>query len=383
MCNLEEDGGFLMAKTLKKGRAAIYKGLGHPFEIKEYPVPEPEPGAILIKVRRANICGSDLHTWRGDYDLAAMGLPLPVILGHEMIGTVAKLGEGIGTDSAGQPLAEGDRVVYRYFFPCGRCWACLNGQDAACPMAPIGSTGPSEPPPHFLGAYAEYYYLRPNHTIFKVPDDVSDEVAASANCALSEVIYGFERVGLKFGESVVIQGAGGLGVYATAVAKEMGASRVIVIDGISQRLELAKAFGADDLIDLREFKTPDERVLRVRELTAGWGAHVVAELAGFSRVVPEGVAMLGNGGRYLEIGNITAGMTYEADPSDIVMGNKSIVGVFLYEPHTLKKALEFLSSTKDKYHFEEIYSRSYPLSEINKAFEDQENGLVTRAAIVP
>ena len=372
-----------MAKRTKMGRAAIYNGLGHPCEIKEYPVPEPEPGAILIKVRRANICGSDLHTWRGDYDLAGMGMPLPVILGHEMIGSVAKLGDGIATDSAGQPLAEGDRVVYRYFFPCGRCWACLNGHDAACPMAPIGSTGPSEPPPHFLGAYAEYYYLRPDHTIFKVPDDVSDEVAASANCALSEVIYGFERVGLKFGESVVIQGAGGLGVYATAVAKEMGASRVIVIDGISQRLELAKACGADELIDLREFKAPDERVMRVRELTGGWGAQVVAELVGFPRVVTEGLGMLGNGGRYLEIGNITAGMTYEADPSEVTMGNKSIVGVFLYEPSTLKKALDFLSSTKDKYHFEEICSRSYPLSEINKAFEDQENGLVARAAILP
>lgn len=372
-----------MAKRIKKGRAAIYKGLGHPFEIKEYPVPDPEPGAILIKVSRANICGSDLHTWRGDYDLAAIGMPMPLILGHEMTGTVAKLGEGISTDSAGQPLAEGDRVVYRYFFPCGRCWACLNGQDAACPMAPIGATGPSEPPPHFLGAYAEYYYLRPNHTVFKVPDDLTDDMVAPANCALSEVIYGLERVGLRFGETIVIQGAGGLGIYATAVAKDMGAGKVIVIDGITQRLKLAKAFGADELIDLRELKTPDERVMRVRELTGGWGANVVAELVGFSRVVPEGLAMLGNMGRYLEIGNITAGMTYVADPSEIVMGNKSIVGVFLYEPQTLKKALDFLSRAKDKYPFHKILSRSYPLEDINKAFEDQEKGLVSRATLIP
>ena len=111
-----------MAK-IKKGRAAIYHGLGHPMEIKEYPVPEPEPGAILVKTRRANICGSDLHMWRGDVDLAALGMPMPVILGHEMVGAVEKLGEGVATDSGGQPLAEGDRVVYRYFVPCGRCRA--------------------------------------------------------------------------------------------------------------------------------------------------------------------------------------------------------------------------------------------------------------------
>ncbi len=103
---------------VEKGRAAVYKAFGQPMEIKEYPVPEPEPGAILIKVRRANICGSDLHMWRGDLNLTALGAPLPAILGHEMTGTVAKLGEGVLTDSAGQPLAVGDRVVYRYFLPC-------------------------------------------------------------------------------------------------------------------------------------------------------------------------------------------------------------------------------------------------------------------------
>ncbi|MEE8470461.1 MAG: alcohol dehydrogenase catalytic domain-containing protein, partial [Dehalococcoidia bacterium] len=209
------------------GRAAIYKGLGHPMEIKEYPVPEPEPGAILIKVRRANICGSDLHMWRGDVDLAALGAPLPAILGHEMTGSVAKLGEGVFTDSAGQPLAVGDRVVHRYFYPCGHCRACLNGQDAACPIAPLALVSPCEEPPHFLGVYADYHYLRPNHTVFKVPDDLTDDMVAPVNCALSEVIYGLERAGLGFGETIAIQGAGGLGIYATAVAKDMGADKVI------------------------------------------------------------------------------------------------------------------------------------------------------------
>ncbi len=367
----------------EKGRAAIFKGLGEPMEIKEYPVPDPEPGAILIKVSMANICGSDLHQWRGDIDLAAMRVPLPVILGHEMTGRVAKLGEGVSTDSAGQPLAVGDRVVYRYFYPCGRCKACLRGEDAACPMNARTLMSPAELPPHFTGAYADYYYLRPNHVVFKVPDDLTDNMVAPANCALSEVIYGLEKVGLSCGETVVIQGAGGLGINATAVAKEMGAGKVIVIDGISERLELAKAFGADELIDMREFKTPEERVKRVRELTGGWGADVVAELVGFPQVIPEGIRMLGNGGRYLEIGNISPGMTYEADPALLVARSKSIVGIVFYGRDTLKKALDFLSRTKGKYPFDKILSRSYPLEEINKAFEEQDKGLVSRSAIVP
>ncbi|MEE8469776.1 MAG: zinc-binding dehydrogenase, partial [Dehalococcoidia bacterium] len=225
--------------------------------------------------------------------------------------------------------------------------------------------------------------LRPNHTVFKVPDDLTDDMVAPVNCALSEVIYGLERAGLGFGETIAIQGAGGLGIYATAVAKDMGADKVIVIDGIQERLDLAKAFGADELIDMRELKTPIERVLRVRELTGGWGADVVAELVGFPHAVPEGIDMLGNGGRYLEIGNISPLKTYDADPSSLVMNNKSIIGVMLYGPNTLKKALDFLSRAKNKYPFDKILSRSYPLEEINEAFENQDKGLVSRSTIVP
>ena len=370
-----------MAKT-KKGRAAIYKGLGHPMEIVKYPVPEPGPGAILVKMRRANICGSDLHMWRGDVDLAALGQPMPVILGHEMVGSVAKLGEGVVTDSAGQPLAEGDRVVYRYFVPCGRCRTCLSGNDAACSAAYITVVNPCEAPPHFRGAYAEYYYLIPNQTVFKVPDDLSDEIVAPANCALSEVIYGLEKVKFGFGETIAIQGAGGLGIYAIAVAKEMGASKVIVIDGIEERLELAKAFGADEVIDMREFKESYERSGIVKELTGGWGADVVAELVGFPQVINEGLDMLGNGGRYLEIGNVSPLKTFELDPALLVISGKSIHGVALYTAEALKKSLDFLSRTKNKYPFEKILSRSYPLEKIEKAFKDQDKGLATRTSIV-
>ncbi len=370
-----------MAKA-KTGRAAIYHGLGKPMEIKEYPVPEPEPGAILVRTRRADICGSDLHMWRGDVDLAALGQPLPVILGHEMVGAVEKLGEGVTTDSAGQPLAEGDRVVHRYFVPCGRCRACLKGNDAACPSAYLTVVNLCEPPPHFRGAYAEYYYLIPNQTVFKVPDDLPDEIVAPANCALSEVIYGLEKVKFSFGETVAIQGAGGLGIYATAVAREMGAAKVIVIDGIEERLELAKAFGADEIIDMREFKEPYQRSGRVKELTGGWGADVVVEVVGFPQVIPEGIDMLGNGGRYLELGNVSPLKYFEFDPSSLVINGKSIFGVALYTAEALKKALDFLLRTRSKYPFDKILACCYPLEEINRAFDEQNKGLATRSSIV-
>ena len=119
-----------MAET---GRLAAWLGVGKGFEIREYPVPDPKPGAVLIKVALANVCGSDMHYWKGEQDMEKRGRKLPLNTGHEHMGTVAKLGAGVTTDSSGQPLREGDRVIYRYFLPCGRCRACLRRQTKSCP----------------------------------------------------------------------------------------------------------------------------------------------------------------------------------------------------------------------------------------------------------
>lgn len=365
------------------GLAALFYGAGKPFVLKEYPVPDPEPGAAIVDISLCNICGSDLHQWRGELDVVALGKALPVILGHEMTGRIFALGEGVTTDSAGAPLAVGDRVVYKYLWPCGRCPACLKRQTTACPYRLAHLSTSCEQWPHFHGAYAEYYYLRPGHTVFKVPDTLSDEMVASINCALTQVIEGLGRVNLRFGETVVIQGAGGLGVYATAVAKEMGAARVIVIDGVQERLDLAAAFGADELIDLREIRDPAARVARVKELTDNWGADVVMELVGHTRVVDEGLKMVAPGGRYLEIGNINVGMTCTIDPSYIVLGNRSIVGVAHYESESLKKALDFMERTRDRYPYHRVLSHKFPLAQINEAFAEQDKGHITRAALVP
>src|SRR5215471_11184651 len=130
-------GGSAMAET---ARLAVFHGTGRPFEIREYPVPDPEPGAMLIKISLANVCGSDMHYWRGEQDYVKMGRPLPLNTGHEHMGTVAKLGQGVSTDSTGQPLKVGDRVLYRYFCPCGHCKACLRRQYKSVPPArPTGS----------------------------------------------------------------------------------------------------------------------------------------------------------------------------------------------------------------------------------------------------
>lgn len=368
-----------------KGKAAVLLGAGKGFEIQEFDVPDPEPDAIVMKITMGGVCGSDLHIWRGDSPVfAAMA---GRVGGHEMTGRVAKLGANVSSDSLGRPIKEGDRICHAYFYPCNRCYQCNKGEFAACPAKMAGwMLGPTP----FIGAYAEYCYLKPGHWVFKVPDELSDEMVTPVNCALSQVLYGLRQAGLQMGDTLVVQGAGGLGTNACAVAKEMGADQVIVIDALPGRLELAKQFGADHTIDINELKEPAARVQRVQELTDGRGADVVAELVGLPAVVPEGVQMTRPGGTYLEIGNISFGQTVPFDPSALVMGSKRIVGVLMYDPWVIPEALDFLVRTRSKYPHEEVVTHDkYKLDDINKAFEEadwQKDGggtKVRRAVIVP
>jgi threonine dehydrogenase-like Zn-dependent dehydrogenase len=253
------------------------------------------------------------------------------IIGHEMTGVVHALGAGVTTDWAGEPLAEGDRVAYQYFAPCGRCRSCVRGRTEACARSFKVLTGKPTVFPHFRGAYADYFYVTPQSAIYKVPDAVTDTMVAGVNCALAQVVMGLERVQVGMGDRVVIQGAGGLGLYATAVARERGAEQVIVIDGIDDRLALARTMGADHTIDLRTSTTAEERVAAVWELTGGWGADVVCELVGHTSAIEEGLGMVGLGGRYLEIGTFFAGTSVVLDPGRLVMANIRIEAVASYD----------------------------------------------------
>lgn len=365
------------------GRIARFDEPGKPFEITTVTLPGVGPGEILIKVTRANICGSDVHAWHGTFATRGLGGQLPTVLGHEMVGAVAALGDAVSTDSNGAPLDIGTRVVFPYFFCCHTCRNCLAGRRNACLNLKMAMLGRADEPPYFVGGYGDYYLLPAGAVVYTVPDSVSDDIAAGANCALSQVMYGLERVDLQLGESVVVQGAGALGLYAVAVAKARGAATVIAIDGVPERLELAKEFGADAVIDITEATTEKDRTKIVRTLTQGHGADVVVEVVGHPSAIDEGLKMLGQFGRYVEIGNINIGKTFEFDPSRFVFGNKTMVGVSLYDPAVLSRALTFLDQYQDKLPFDRLAAACYPLDQINDAFTAAEDKRDVRASILP
>ena len=202
------------------------------------------------------------------------------------------------------------------------------------------------------------------------------------------MIFGLHQAGLRFGGSVVIQGAGGLGLQAAAVAKDMGAQTVIVVDQIPGRLALAREFGADHTIDLRQMPERKDRVNLVRKLTGGVGADVACDFVGFPQVILEGIEVLRSGGTYLEIGTISRGAKIELEPAQLVWGAKRIVGVIQYDPWVIPRALEFLVRNRGRWPFEKLVSHKYPLAEIDRAFADSEwktrdTTTIARAALVP
>lgn len=360
----------------RTGRLAYMPEPGR-LEFREYDLPSaadlPE-GGMLLRSRAAGVCGSELHMFAGRHPLLRS-----MALGHELVAEVTELSRR-ERDSAGTPLQPGDRVSVVYYLTCNECRACSRGEFALCEKAYSNWSQSPDLAPHFRGTHATHYYVDPRQWIYKVPDNVSDLISASANCGLSQVWAGAERADLKPGEWVVVQGAGGLGLYATAVAKERGA-HVIVIDSVALRLQNARAFGADATIDMSEAPEAADRIAQVQDLTAGEGADVGFDLAGVPAALEEGLELLRTGGRYIEIGNVSPGITVPLDVGRLTRRAVSILPVIRYHPGMLQEALQFLSRNVGRLPFERLLDAEYPFERLEDALKDSEARTVTRAVL--
>jgi D-arabinose 1-dehydrogenase-like Zn-dependent alcohol dehydrogenase len=358
-----------------KGKVAV---MTEPMKLTfaEYDLPAVGPGAILVQVTRTNVCGSELHIWQGHHPTKKSG-----VMGHEMVGRIAALGEGVETDFAGNPVQVGDRIAAAYFLTCRKCKPCQQGHLNLCENAYKYWTKDPEEAPHFHGSFGTHYYIHPDQYFYKVPDNVPDSAAASANCALSQVYFGIEKANLHYGETVVIQGAGGLGLNAAAVASEFGA-KVIIIDGVTSRLEKARQFGADYLVDMNEYDTLEKRTHIVQELTGGRGADLAMELTGVPAAFNEGIHLVRPGGRYVSIGNISPGKMMSFDPGLMTRKAINIIPLVRYEPWYLNKSLQFLAEKIEKYPFGQMLDADFALEEIGEALDRSAAREITRASIV-
>lgn len=352
-----------------------------PLRLQEYPLPSRvEPGAALVRTEMAGICGTDVHLWKGELPIS-----LPVILGHETVGRIEELGEGLEKDWTGQPLKIGDRVTWNSAISCGACYYCAEKkQPTRCPHRRAYGIGyQSNQPPHFWGGYAQFHYLRPRTTIFKLPDDLLTEAVIGAGCALITAIHGVERTGINWRDNVVVQGTGPVGLSALAVAKSAGASKVVVIGGPKHRLQMAKRFGADQVIDLEEHKDAASRIKAVRDVTGGYGADAVLECVGHPSAIGEGMEMCRDGGKYLVLGHYCDAGPVSFNPHVITRKQLQVFGSWSSEPRHLKSAIEFLRATQQQFPFAEMVTHRFPLEQANEALNTTANWQSAKSVIVP
>ncbi|HUE82647.1 MAG TPA: zinc-binding dehydrogenase [Pyrinomonadaceae bacterium] len=351
-----------------------------PLEIRQYPLPvEIEPGAMLVKVEIAGICGTDVHLWKGQ-----LPIPRPIIMGHETVGIIDRLGEGLETDWTGVPLREGDRVTWSAGMLCGSCYHCaVIRQPTRCwNRRAYGISFNCDEPPHFSGGYAEYVYLRAGTAIFKL-SDVASEAVTGAGCALVTAIHGLERMGIRWGDNVVIQGSGPVGLAALAVARSAGASTTIVIGGPAARLKLAKAFGADHTIHVEEIPDASVRLDLIMSFTKGHGADAVIECVGSPVVVPEGFEMCRDGGKYLVLGHYGDAGGTQINPHVITRKQLTVYGSWASEPRHMAAAIEFLRKQGERFPFDQLISHRFPLDRAFEALQTTPKWVSTKSVIAP
>ncbi|MFB9995288.1 L-threonine 3-dehydrogenase [Deinococcus oregonensis] len=272
----------------------------------ETDVPTPGPNDLLIRIKKSSICGTDVHIYRWD-EWAQHTIPVPMVVGHEYVGVVA----GMGSEVRG--FAVGDRVSGEGHVTCGHCRNCRAGRRHLCRNTLGVGVNRS-------GSFAEYLVL-PAFNAFKIPDDISDEVAAifdpfgnAVHTALS-----FDLVG----EDVLITGAGPIGVMAAAVAKHAGARQVVVTDVNDYRLDLARQMGATRAVNVAR---EDLWTVATTELGMTEGFDVGLEMSGSSPAFAQMVGVMNNGGKIALLG-IPAGRV-DIDWNAVIFKMLTIKGIY-------------------------------------------------------
>ncbi|HXP92384.1 MAG TPA: zinc-binding dehydrogenase [Candidatus Binatia bacterium] len=356
-----------------ESRTAVINDLNGELEIRTVAVPELLPGSVLIRVDAATLCGTDAHRWQGH--LAAKDTPF--VPGHETCGTIVDLNAD-AYSLLNEPLGVGDRIVSSYSH-CGHCFYCrIARQTTLCEHNTMyGAWAPEK----LMGGCADYHLFPPGASFVKVPDNVSSPLAASSACALRTVFHGYEQLGaIPSWESALILGAGPLGLYATAVARDRGAKRVFTIGAPAARLDVARAWGADDTLDLDRMKSVEDRVRWVRERTGGRGADFVMNCASSAAFI-EALQMCRPGGRVVNIG-VSGGPPLSL-PAELLFRGISIKTIVMAEARHFYEAIDFLATRQDEFPFEKLLSNTFPLAGTTQALRGMADFREIKPVIVP
>ena len=356
---------------------------GH-YELREYPLPEPAPGCVVVKMEVSGICGTDKHTYQGYTTQYAGGgspkrIPFPIIQGHENVGTVAAIGTGgTYTDFEGVPLVVGDRVVVGPNVSCGKCYYCRHDFPYYfCEnTTDYGNNLSAKDPPHLFGGWSQYMYIVPGSFLVRVPDELPSEIAVlteimavTAGLDRAKQISAFPNESFRFDDTVVVLGAGPLGMCFVMKARMLGAGTIIAVDLSKYRLDFAKRLGADEVINAGQ-TTAAERAALVRDHTQGRGADVVVECAGVPQVIPEALEMLRLGGLLVEAGNFSDLGEVGINPHrHLCAKSVRILGVGGEEPAAYGPSMRQMTRYMKHYPLQEFVSHRFGLRDVEEAMK--------------
>ena len=311
--------------------------------VEEVMRPEPGPDEVLLQVHRCGICGTDSHIVHGRFPAPN----LPLIIGHEFAGIVAAVGTGV------THVKEGDRATADINIACGHCWYCRHNQKLFCPeVRQLGV--------HAAGGMAEYV-VAPAANLYVIPSAMPFDHAAFIE-PLACAIHGQKRIGVEIGETVLIIGAGPMGLAHVAMSKLRGAGSVVISEPNPLRRDRAMAIGADRAVDptaggIEEFL----------DLTEGRGADVVIEAVGSSATYREALNLVRRGGRVLAYGAAPQDAEIAVKPFDIYAKELTIVGSYAGTYETWPEAISLISG--GRFDPSKIIDSVRPLSEVTKALE--------------
>ena len=325
----------------------------------ELPRPTAGPGEIVVQVRAALTCGTDLKAFRRGHPK----FPMPTPFGHEFSGVVAEAG-------AGTLLRPGDAVMAVPTAPCGRCFYCVRQQENLCETVMETMV---------LGAYAEFIKLPARHVevnVYPKPDTLDFEEAALLE-PLSCVMHGLESVRLRPDDTAVLIGAGAISLLHLLALKARGVGRILVIGRSAQRAEAARQLGADQLI----IGNMDDAKEAILQATQGRGADLVIECTGQVEIWEACPGLARRGGQVILFGGCTPGTQVRFDTQRLHYDQLHILSPFHFTPRAVRSALEMLQL--DAFRGKELISGRYPLEDLPTALAEHRDGAGVKFAILP
>jgi threonine dehydrogenase-like Zn-dependent dehydrogenase len=360
-------------------RAVVMPAPGLPLEVREFSDPVLEEGSVLLETLTSEVCGTDVHLHHG----ALAGVPYPLIPGHVSVGMVQEV-RSVVRDVDGDPVQPGEVVTFLDVHrTCGRCWYCQVARASTrCPERRVyGITYSADE--GLLGGWSERIVLLPGVHIVKLPRSLPVETFMAGGCGLPTALHAVQRGEVTFGDTVVVQGAGPVGLCAVALAQVHGAGTVIVVGGPANRLELAREMGADVTIDIALHDTA-ERARLVREASAGRGADVAIEATGVPEAVGEALRFTRDAGTVVVVGQYTDHGPLSINPhSDLNRPHLQVRGCWGSDLGHLYRAVRTISRHRTRFPWQAMITGHYTLDQAAEALAAAERQESIKSLILP